>query len=122
MVYVGTKIRIVDNSGVKLVRCIKVLGSNQKALGRVGDILICAVQRALPNRKIKTHDVCKCIIVRHSWKVQRKNGIVISFSKPACVVVDTRFQPIGNRIHGCVMHELRIRRHLKIISLASTLV
>jgi large subunit ribosomal protein L14 len=123
MVYASSKVQIVDNSGVRLVRCIKVLGkSNPRALGRVGNLIVCSVLRALPRRKIKVHDICRCIIIRQRRKVQRLNGMTVSFYKSAAVVVDARRQPIANRIKGSTMSELRKRRHMKIISLASSLI
>ena len=122
MVQVGSIVNIVDNSGVRVIRCIKVLGTNPRSYGRVGNIIVGAVQVALPRRKIKVHDVCKCVIIRQKKVVQRKSGVYVSFDKTGAVVIDARRQPVATRIKGSSMHELRKRRHMKIISLSNSLV
>lgn len=43
MLQKGTKLRPVDNTGVRWVKCIRVIGKNKK-YGTVGDLLAVVVQ------------------------------------------------------------------------------
>ena len=51
-------LKVVDNSGAKTVKCIKVLGGFQKRYAKLGDIVVVSVQK-LRNRSKKTSKVLK---------------------------------------------------------------
>jgi large subunit ribosomal protein L14 len=123
LVYVGSLVSVVDNSGVRLVRRIKVLGcSNQRVRARVGNLIVGAVQRAPPGRKIKVHSIRKCVLIRQRFVTQRRTGLYVSLHKPAAVVVDIRKQPVATRIKGSAMNELRKKKFMKVIPLCSSLI
>ena len=69
MIFNGTNLSVCDNSGVKWVQCIKILGKNPKAFGKPGDIIVVSVKKAKSFSKIKKKDIYKAIIVR----VKKKN-------------------------------------------------
>jgi large subunit ribosomal protein L14 len=50
--------------------------------------------------------------------VRRADGSVIRFDSNAAVLVNKNEEPIGTRIFGPVVRELRGRGYMKIISLA----
>jgi large subunit ribosomal protein L14 len=123
MVIIGTKIVASDNSGARFMECIKVLGSHQKKSARVGEKLIVAVKNAAQKKKIKIHDVCQCILLRTKKKLARKNGIFISFKRNSAVVIEKkRSSPIGTRIFGPYIYELRRKKYVKILSIASSII
>jgi large subunit ribosomal protein L14 len=117
MIYVGTQLRVSDNSGAKKVQCIQVLG---KKYASVGDILVVSVKEALPRSKVQKGDVLKAVVVETKQKVHRKDGSSLSFSQNAAVLLSQTTQdPAGTRILGRVTYELRKKNHMKILSLAS---
>jgi large subunit ribosomal protein L14 len=121
MISMKTKLSVADNSGALIAECIKVL-RKKKNIGIVGDVIIVAIKKAYFKKKVKKHDVHRAIIVRTKKKVLRKHtGISLSFSKNAAVIVDKKNNPIGNRVKGSVCKELRERKFMKILSLASTI-
>lgn len=114
-----TKLNVADNSGAKKVQCIKVLGSNQKRYGKIGEIIVAAVKEATPHAAIKKGDVVYVAIVRTKKEIRRKDGSYIRFDDNACVVVDKeKKEPKGTRIFGPVAREIKKAGFAKIASLA----
>ena len=60
----------------------------------------------------------RAVIVRTAYPVRRIDGTAIRFDGNAAVLINKQGEPIGTRIFGPVVRELRARRFMKIISLA----
>ena len=118
MIQTETRLRIADNSGAKVVSCIKVLGGSKRRYAYVGDIIVVAVKEAMPNSKVKKGDVVKAVIVRTAKEIRRADGSHIKFDDNSAVLIDPQSEPIGTRIFGPVARELRSKNFMKIISLA----
>ena len=118
MIQAQTMLNVADNSGARKVRCFKVLGGSKRRYASVGDVVICAVQEALPNGSIKKGAVVRAVIVRTKKEIRRKDGSYIRFDDNACVLIDNNGAPKGTRVFGPVARELRDRKYLKITSLA----
>jgi large subunit ribosomal protein L14 len=118
MILVGTKLRVADNTGAKVVECIRVMGGYKKRYGHVGDIIVAAVKEAIPHAPIKKSDVVKAVIVRVKKEIRRKDGTYLRFDENACVVIDDKKEPKGTRIFGPIAREVRKRGYVKIASLA----
>ena len=118
MIQVETRLNVADNSGAKLVECIKVIGGSKRRYAGIGDIIVVAVKEALPTSVIKKGTVEKAVIVRVSKEYRRPDGTYIRFDDNACVIVDDNKNPKGNRIFGPVARELRDHDFMKIVSLA----
>lgn len=118
MIQAQTMLNVADNSGARKVRCFKVLGGSKRRYASVGDVVICAVQEALPNGAIKKGAVVRAVIVRTKKEIRRKDGSYIRFDDNACVLIDANGNPRGTRVFGPVARELRDRKYLKITSLA----
>ncbi len=117
MVQMQTFLNVADNSGAKIVQCIKVLGGSHRYIAGVGDVIVVAVKDALPNGAIKKGDVLKAVIVRTKKEYRRPDGTYIRFDDNACVIIDANNNPRGKRIFGPVARELR-DGYMKIVSLA----
>ncbi len=118
MIQMQTYLNVADNSGAKLVQCIKVLGGTRKKYARVGDIIVVAVKDALPNAAIKKGTIERAVVVRTKKEYRRPDGTYIRFDDNACVIIDASKNPKGKRIFGPVARELREKDYMKIISLA----
>jgi len=122
MIQMQTRLDVADNSGVKKVMCIKVLGGSKRQFADVADVIICSVKKALPSSEIKPGSVIRGVIVRTKKRIRRKDGSYVRFDRNALVVVDTDGNPRGTRIFGAVARELRQKNYMKIISLAPEVV
>lgn len=118
MIQMQTKLDVADNSGARVVQCIKVLGGSHRRYAGVGDIIKVSVKEAIPRAKVKKGDVFNAVVVRTKKGVRRPDGSLIRFDGNAAVLLNTKLEPIGTRIFGPVTRELRTERFMKIISLA----
>ncbi len=118
MIQMQTNLEVADNSGAKRVQCIKVLGGSKRRTASVGDIIMVSIKEAIPRGKVKKGDVHRAVVVRTAKDIQRADGTVIRFDHNAAVLVNNALEPIGTRIFGPVVRELRAKKHMKIISLA----
>lgn len=119
---------VADNSGAKIVTMIGVLGGST-ARGRftrrtmgVGDRIVCAVKKAIPNADVKQGDKVKAVIVRTKYPTRRPDGSYVRFDSNACVLIGDDGNPKGTRIFGAVARELRERNYMKIVSLATEVI
>lgn len=122
MIMEQTQLEIADNSGAKKAKCIKVLGGSGRKCATVGDIIVAAVKKAIPDGVVKKGDVVKGVVVRTRKNIRRDDGSYLKFDKNAIVIIDNDGNPRGTRIFGAVARELRQRNFTKIISLAAEVV
>lgn len=118
MIQAETRLTVADNSGAKVLYCIKVLGGSRRRYAGVGDIIVVSVKEAIPNAKVKKGDVLKAVVVRTKKEIRRIDGSLIRFDDNSAVLINVGGEPIGTRIFGPVARELRAKRFMKIISLA----
>ena len=118
MIIAETKLNVADNSGAKLVQCIKVLGGSKRRSASIGDVIVVSVKEAIPNGKVKIGEVTRAVVVRTKKGVSRQDGSTIRFDKNSAVLLTKEGEPIGTRIFGPVTRELRSKKFTKIISLA----
>ncbi len=118
MIQVESSLEVADNSGAKLVACIKVLGGSHRRYASVGDIIMVSVKDAMPHSKVKKGEVMQAVIVRTAKELRRPDGSYIKFDTNAAVLLNKQGDPIGTRIFGPVARELRAKNFMKIVSLA----
>ena len=118
MIQVESNLEVADNSGARRVQCIKVLGGSKRKTAGVGDVIVVFIMEAIPRGKVKKGTVERAVIVRTSFPVRRNDGSVIRFDRNAAVLINKQNEPIGTRIFGPVVRELRAKKFMKIISLA----
>ena len=118
MIQMQTNLDVADNSGARRVQCIKVLGGSKRKYASVGDVIVVSVKEAIPRGRVKKGDVRKAVVVRTSKEVRREDCTAIRFDSNAAVILNNSGEPIGTRIFGPVVRELRAKNFMKIISLA----
>ena len=118
MIQMQTNLDVADNSGARRVQCIKVLGGSKRKYASVGDVIVVSVKEAIPRGRVKKGDVRKAVVVRTAKEVRRDDGTAIRFDNNAAVILSNSGEPIGTRIFGPVVRELRAKNFMKIISLA----
>jgi large subunit ribosomal protein L14 len=118
MIQVHTEMEVADNTGAKRIECIKVLGGSKRRYASIGDVIVVSIKDAMPKGKVKKGDVHKAVVVRTRKQIYRADGSCIKFDTNAAVLIGANNEPIGTRIFGPVTRELRVKNHMKIISLA----
>ena len=118
MIQMQTNLDVADNSGARRVQCIKVLGGSKRKYASVGEVIVVSVKEAIPRGRVKKGDVRKAVVVRTAKEVRRDDGTAIRFDSNAAVILSNSGEPLGTRIFGPVVRELRAKNFMKIISLA----
>jgi large subunit ribosomal protein L14 len=121
MVQKETMLTVADNSGAQLLKIIHLVGSTRKRYAYIGDMVRCAVKKAIPGGAVKKGDVITAVLVRTKKESRRSDGSYIRFGDNAGVIVksvDEFNTLVGTRIFGPVARELRGKNFAKIISLA----
>lgn len=122
MIQQETRLAVADNSGAKEVMCIKVLGGTRRRYAGIGDVIICSVKSVSAGSEVKKKAVVRAVVVRCKQPTRRPDGSYIRFDANAVVLIDKDANPRGTRIFGAVARELRDRKFMKIVSLASEVV
>jgi large subunit ribosomal protein L14 len=123
MIQIQTLLKVTDNSGGKLVRCLKVLKKGAKTrYGKIGDVIVVSIQKIRSKNKltskVKKGDVLYAVIVKTKVRLKRKSGVSFSFNQNSVVLLNKQLKPLATRVFGLVPKELRTNKLLKIISLA----
>ncbi len=117
-----SKIKVADNTGAKIVQCIKVLGGSKRRYARVGDVFTASVKEARPGGVVSKKEIVRAVLVRQKKEIKRPDGTTLKFDENACVIINKDGSPKGTRIFGPVARELRQKGFTKIISLAPEVV
>ena len=118
MIQTETVLGVADNSGAKVVQCIKVLGGSRRRYAGLGDVIVVSIKEAMPGSKVKKGTTAKAVVVRTKRENRREDGSYIKFDDNSAVLINAQREPIGTRIFGPVARELRGKRFMKIVSLA----
>jgi large subunit ribosomal protein L14 len=121
MIQSNSFLSVIDNSGVKQIKCIKILGGSFNN-GLIGSIIKVAVQKVLPNRKIKAGEVVNALILRLKKTHRRKDGMYIKFFSNDAILLNTKQLPIATRIFGPIPRELRQKKYMKVVSIAQGII
>ena len=118
MIQLRTRLKVADNSGARVVECIRVMGGSNRRYAGVGDIIVAAVKQVSPGGPIKKGEVVRAVVVRTNRPIARADGSYLRFDDNAVVLISDQQNPRGTRIFGPVARELRERDFMKIVSLA----
>lgn len=101
---------IADNTGAKIGRVFKILGSSKKRYAEIGDTLVLSVQIAEPRKMVKKKEVLTAVVVRQKKPFRRADGSYIRFDDNAVVVLSKNpkdpFEPKANRVFGPIPREI----------------
>ena len=125
MIQPRTIVKITDNSGAKIGRIFKILGSSKKRYAKVGELVIFSVQKAEPRKEIKKKAVLLGLVVRQKAPLRRKDGSYIRFDENAVIVVEKKkgeIIPKAGRIFGPIPREIAEAGHSQIVSLAPEII
>lgn len=114
-------VKIADNSGAKIGRIFKVLGSSKKRYAGIGELVVLSVQKAEPRKEIKKKAILTALVVRQKNPLRRKDGSYIRFDENAVIIVDKKkgeLVPRANRIFGPIPREIAEAGHSAIVSMA----
>ena len=131
MLFIGCKLKPVDNSGVKLVRCIRII-SKTKKYGLVGDLLGVVIRKFRLKKKLLKKTIYYGLIISTRYPVFRLDGIRITSDLNRIVLLSIKSQNLGSRLIGPVYKEIRNKfigkgrhrrwRYSKVVSYAKKII
>lgn len=122
MIQERSVIKVVDNSGAKVVRCFRILGGTHHRYAGVGDVIVASVQSAEPRKTVKKKDVVKVMVVRTKSALRRKDGSYVRFDENAVILIDAKKEPVATRIFGPLPRELKEKGNEKLMTMAEEIV
>ncbi len=123
MIQDRTIVKITDNSGAKIGRIFKVLGSSKKRWAKIGEVVVLSVQKAEPRKQAKKKDILYGVVVRQKQPFRRVDGSYIRFDENAVVIIEKgKKDPVAGRVFGPIPRELAELGFQKIVSLAPEIV
>lgn len=107
MIQPESVVKVTDNSGAKIAKVFKVLGSSKKRYAEIGELVVVSVQKAEPRKNVKKKDIHHAVVVRQTKPLRRKDGSYIRFDENAVVLVEKKGkEPIAGRIFGPIPREI----------------
>tara|TARA_B100001778_G_scaffold51940_1_gene39095 strand:+ start:2236 stop:2610 length:375 start_codon:yes stop_codon:yes gene_type:complete len=120
MIQVGTNLFVTDNSGARNVQCIKVLHKPKQQMGYTGATLVVSVQSLVRKQKskVKKGHMYRAIVCETKRMKPRADGSLLRCSRNTVILLSLQNNPIGSRIQGLTPYELRVKNHMKLLSLS----
>lgn len=125
MVFPETYLSVIDNSGAKWCKVIRVYGGSP---GVMGSLVLLTVRRYKPGRKVKIGTMYKGLIVRTKVFPKRLFGVNSCFNKNVVILFKRQkafgstLVLVGTRVKSSVSFEVRKKGFLKVVSLAPQVV
>nr|QUS63601.1 ribosomal protein L14 [Haslea silbo]QUS63804.1 ribosomal protein L14 [Haslea silbo] len=129
MIQQQTILKAADNSGAKILQCIKVLGGSKKKYAKLGDIIVVSIKQ-LRNRskltsKVRKGEVYKALVIRTNTKQRKKDGSYNFFNKKlnnAAILINKKGNPIATRVTEPIPVALKKKQFMKFISISPGLI
>jgi large subunit ribosomal protein L14 len=112
---------VADNSGASEVLCFRNLKKSKKPI-KIGDVLVGVVKKSKSNGIVQKSKIVRGVVIRSKSSFLRTNGSRIKFEKSALVLIDSENNPIGSRVFGPVISEIRELGYSKIASISEIII
>jgi large subunit ribosomal protein L14 len=126
MIQVGTILNVIDNSGARKVRCIKVLFGYQRRYAFLGDLILVSVYSIRKKRKAssktKKGELHKALVVRTKSGLNGLSGEKVKFLENSVVLIGKQNRFIGTRVLGSLPIHFRYTKFLRVLSIANGII
>ena len=104
MILVGTFLNCSDNSGARIVQCIRIY--KRKRFASIGDEILVTVKTNNPKKKIKRGELYRGLIIRTKYNF--KNGMnYYKFNDNALVLLNKKKIPFATKLFGVSIKMIR---------------
>jgi len=126
MIQVGTQLKVHDNSGAKIVSCIKVLGGYKKRYAYIGDKVVLSIKALRAKRRAQTKvqkgKVSYGLVVQTKLTKHLNSNFIYSFKENAVILINQQNKPIASRIIGGIPRQIRYTRYMRVATLSAGLI
>ena len=122
MLSLETILKVADNSGIHLVKCLKFLnGFARNSKGTVGNLVVVSLFHFRGYIKKSTRKVFLGVIVTIKIWVRRKTGVYIRSNQNRVVLLENKEKMLGKAIKGPVSINARQQKLSKVLFLAKNI-
>jgi ribosomal protein L14 len=121
MIFPETKLFIGDNTEASLGKCIRILGTNKRTVGFLGDYIVLVLPHRHLIRRLLTKNIYLAVIVVTKKNSRRRSGYYVKGTLNKVVLFSEQGKLVGNVIHGVVLHETLYYGLSKLASLAKNI-
>ena len=125
MIQQQTMLKVSDNSGAKIVKCIKVLGGFKRKTAHIGDLIVVVISKLRDKTKkkikVKKGEIFKALIVRTKYTKMNLDGSFTYFNNNSVVLLNKQKKLLGNRIIGPIPKKLKKSKFSKIVAISTSI-
>nr|YP_010470384.1 ribosomal protein L14 [Symbiochloris sp. SG-2018]UVF37872.1 ribosomal protein L14 [Symbiochloris sp. SG-2018] len=110
MIIKGSKIKILDNSGGKVIQII-----NPYKISVLGEKVQGTIKKVKKRKRVTAGTLCAAVLTQTKQKFLRLDNSSIKFDINSCVLINNKSVPIASKITGFGTYELKINKFNKII-------
>lgn len=122
----GTRLRVIDNSGASVAGCIKIFNGYKPRFAKIGEEIIVSIKALRPTRKssskVKKGEKFKAVVVRTLKGQSYLCGSSVRFLDNSIILLNKKNKLLGTRIFGSLPKSFRSSKYLKLISVSSGVV
>jgi large subunit ribosomal protein L14 len=121
VIFTETKLLIADNSGAKLVKCIKILGK-LKSCNKLCKLILVVINKKLVNKTtLIKKKIYFGLIIHIIYPNLRLDGIYLSFNKNRVILLTNNFKLLGTKVNFLLVKELN-KKFEKLLIKAKTII
>ena len=115
---INISFKIIDNSGVNLVKCI----NNKTKSFKIGMIFIGVIKKLYYFKQFKKSLLIKILCIGLKLYFYRQNGHLIKYNNNYAILLDNKLNPIGNKIYLVLLNEFYQFGFLKVNFLSNNII
>lgn len=118
MIQTESLLKISDNTGARIAKCIRPLIGFNRTYAYVGDYIIVSIQELRLIKKIKKGEIYSALITRSKKNTKFKDGSISNFGANSAILINKKKRVLGNRLFGFVSKKLRKKKFLRVMLMA----
>jgi large subunit ribosomal protein L14 len=127
MIQVGSFLNVIDNSGAKLVQCIRVITAHKAQYAKIGDTILVSVKKVRKRRrdplKMTKGKIFKALILRVKVITKKISGNSYKFLENAAILMSKQNNKlVGTRVLGLITKEFRYTKFTRLLILSAGIV
>ena len=126
MIHQQTKLKVADNSGAKIVKCIKVLGGFKRKVAKYGETIIISIQQLRKKSKflskVRKGELYKAVILKAKKKKLRKDGSTFNHKENSVFLLNKQGKPLATRIICPITKELKTKKLSRLINISTGII
>lgn len=100
MIQVQTRLKAADNSGARIVQCIKTLQGFNRKYAYNGDFILVSIKQLRLIRKVKVGEIHLGVVSRTSKETSFLDGSLSKFNKNSLIILNKKKRILGTRLFG----------------------